>query len=66
MNNNGIHPSDRNVLWESKEHLKRRIEKVIKKYENYECVIFVFHQIAIKSIIDIEDVKPAQIIEYII
>lgn len=64
--NNGIYPSDRNVLWESKEHLKKRIESVIEKYKKYECVIFVFHQIAIKSIIDIEDVKPAQIIEYII
>lgn len=64
VSNNGIHPTDRIVLWESKEHLKNRIESVIKKYKDYECVIFVFHQMAIKSVVDIDEVKPTEIIEY--
>ena len=64
VSNNGIHPTNRIVLWESKEHLKDRIESVIKKYKYYKCIIFVFHQIAIKSVVDIDEVKPAEIIEY--
>ena len=55
VNNNGIHPTDRSVSWESKENLKRRVESVIEKYNNCDCVIFVFHKLAIKSIVDIED-----------
>ena len=64
-NNNGIQQNS-NVLWESKNHLKERIEQVIKKYQDYKCVIFVFHQIAIKSVVNIEKIKPAEIIEYIV
>ena len=64
VSNNGIHPSNRSVSWESRDHLKKRIESVIEKYKNYKCVIFVFHQIAIKSIVNIDEVKPAEIIEY--
>ena len=64
VNNNGIPPTDRCVYWESKDHLKKRIESVIEKYNDYECVIFVFHQIAIQSVVDIEKIKPAEIIEY--
>lgn len=64
VNNNGIHPTDRSVLWESRDHLKERIERVVEKYKDYECVIFVFHQIAIQSVVDIDKIKPAEIIEY--
>lgn len=49
---------------ESKEHLKNRIQSVIEKYKDYDCVIFVFHQLAIKSVIDVDKVKPAEIILY--
>lgn len=64
ISNNGIYPADRNVKWESKEHLKNRIQNVIEKYKNYDCIIFVFHQLAIKAIIDVDKVLPAEIIEY--
>lgn len=65
QNNNGILPNDRKVKWESKEHLKNRVESVIKKYKQYNCIIFVFHQMAIQSITEIEKIKPAEIIEFI-
>ena len=49
-----------------KQHLKERIQSVIDKYNKYDCVIFVFHQLAIKSVVNVEKVKPAEIIEYVI
>ena len=64
--NDGVIPKDREVKWESKEHLRNRIQSVIEKYKNYDCIIFVFHQLAIKSVIDVEKVKPAEIIEFIV
>lgn len=64
ITNNGIKPNDRLVLWESKDHLKNRVMRAIEKYKDYKCIIIVFHKIAIKSIIDIDDIKPAEIIEY--
>ena len=65
IKNNGIPPVDRIVNWESKEHLKKRVQEVIKKYRNYECIIFVFHQMAIQSITGVESISPAEIIEII-
>ena len=65
IKNNGIPPVDRVVNWESKEHLKRRVQDIIKKYSNYECIIFVFHKMAIQSITGIENISPAEIIEVI-
>ena len=50
----------------SKQHLKERIQSVIDKYNKYDCVIFVFHQLAIKSVVNVEKVKTAEIIEYVI
>ena len=64
--NNGIVPQDRNVNWESKENLRNRILHVIEKYKDFDCVIFTFHQMAIQSIVEIEKVKNAEIIEYIV
>ncbi len=67
IKNNGVHPSDKNVDWESKENLKNRVLSVIEKYkDNHECIIFVFHQMAIQSITNKEKVSPAEIVEYII
>ncbi|MBR5369980.1 MAG: histidine phosphatase family protein [Bacilli bacterium] len=62
---NGIRPSDRKVNWESKEELRKRINNVIDKYKKTnKCIIFVFHQTAIQSIIGNIKVKPAEIVEY--
>lgn len=63
--NNGIAPKNRKVKWETKEHLKNRIQSVINKYNDYNCIIFVFHKIAIESITEIQNIEPATIIEYI-
>lgn len=65
IKNNGVPPVDRVVNWESKEHLKKRVQEVINKYNNYECIIFVFHQIAIQSITGIKNISPAEIIEIV-
>ena len=41
--------------------------QIIEKYkDNHECIIFVFHQMAIQSITNKEKVSPAEIVEYII
>lgn len=63
-NNDGIAPVGRQIKWETKEHLRNRIQSVIDKYNNYECVIFVFHKMAIQSITGIKEIAPAEIIEY--
>ncbi len=61
----GVKPADREVNWESKEDLKSRIENVINKYKKTnKCVIFVFHQTAMQSIIGNVKVEPAEIVEY--
>ena len=61
----GIIPIDREVNWESKEELRKRVENVINKYkETNKCVIFVFHQTAMQSIIGNVKVEPAEIVEY--
>ena len=65
MNKDGIHING-SEKWESKQHLKERIQSVIDKYNKYDCVIFVFHQLAIKSVVNVEKVKTAEIIEYVI
>lgn len=64
--NNGIAPLDRVVKWETKQHLKNRIQKVINKYRNYECVIFVFHQLAIQAVTEKEKIEPGEIIEFMV
>lgn len=61
----GVKPSDRIVNWESKEELKQRIENVINKYkERNNCIIFVFHQTAMQSIIGNRKIRPAEIVEF--
>ena len=62
--NNGHHPKERTVKWESTEKLKKRVQSVIDKYQKYDCIIFVFHKMAIESITGIKDTKNAEIIEY--
>ena len=60
-----IDPTNRKVNWESKEEVKERIEKVINKYkQSNKCVIFVFHQTAMQSIIGNGKIEPIQIVEY--
>lgn len=62
---NGVKPIDRNVNWESKEELRNRIEKVINKYKTKnKCVIFVFHQTAMQSVLGDKKIEPAEIVEY--
>ena len=61
----GIRPLDRKVNWESKDELKTRVEKVIEKYKKTnKCVIFVFHQTAMQSILGNTKIEPAEIVEY--
>ena len=60
----GIKPVDREVNWESREELRNRVNRVINKYKNYNCVIFVFHQTAMQSILGNKKIEPAEIVEY--
>ena len=62
---NGIKPSDRDVTWESKEELQKRVFSVINKYKkNNKCVIFVFHQTAMQSVLGNKKIEPAEIVEF--
>ena len=64
LNNKGVRPIDRDVMWESKKEVKIRINSVVNKYKKYKCVIFVFHQIAMQSVLGDNKIKPAEIVEY--
>lgn len=64
--NNGIAPSDKQVKWETKQHLRDRVQTVIDKYKDYKCIIFVFHQMAIQSITEADKIEPAEIVEFIV
>ncbi|SFB04477.1 Broad specificity phosphatase PhoE [Cohnella sp. OV330] len=61
----GVYPSGETKLWESKELLKNRIEKVIHKYLAYEKVIITGHGMAFRTLVgEIGEIPHASIIEY--
>jgi broad specificity phosphatase PhoE len=61
----GIYPLGETKLWESKQSVKNRMEKVIDKYLDYRNVIVTGHGMAFRALIgEVEDIPHASIIEY--
>jgi broad specificity phosphatase PhoE len=62
---NGVYPPGETRLWESKPAMKERVDRVIEKYQDYDCVIVVGHGMAFRTQYDVDDIPHASIIEYI-
>ncbi|WP_151736059.1 histidine phosphatase family protein [Paenibacillus tengchongensis] len=62
--NQGVYPPGETRLWESKEMMKQRLDKVIEKYSNYDYVIIAGHGMAFRTQFEIDEIPHAYIIEY--
>ncbi|MGN7764398.1 hypothetical protein [Paenibacillus sp. 22594] len=63
--NHGIYPPEGTKLWESKEHLKNRMEKVIDKYLGFQKVIITGHGMAFRTLVgEVGEIPHASILEY--
>jgi broad specificity phosphatase PhoE len=62
---NGIYPPGETRIWESKEIMKKRIDGVIDRYLDYDCVIMTGHGMAFRTQVDIKEIKHASIIELV-
>jgi broad specificity phosphatase PhoE len=60
----GIYPTGETRRWESKAAVKERVDRVIKKYSGYSCVIMVGHGMAFRTQVAMEDIPHASILEY--
>lgn len=61
---NGVPPKDEFKVWETVESMKKRIDKVLGKYTNYQRVIVVSHEMLIKTVSCQKQIEYAEIIEY--
>jgi len=63
--NHGVYPPGITKLWESKELLKNRVEKVIDQYLEFKKVIITGHGMAFRTLIgEREEIPHASIIGY--
>ena len=53
--NNGIPPKDREVNWETKDNLEKRVRSVLSKYMDYDKVIVVAHGMVFRTLNDGKD-----------
>lgn len=60
----GVYPVGTCKLWETVEDMRKRMRRVADKYAEYEKVIFVGHGMALRALSYIEEMKPAEIIEF--
>ena len=60
----GVYPEGKTMRWESLESLRSRMRCVADKYANYDQVIFVGHGMAFRTLTYIEQMKPAEIVEF--
>ena len=61
----GEYPEGQQMRWETLEEVRKRMRKVADKYANYDKVIFVGHGMAFRTLTYIEQMKPAEIVEFI-
>ncbi|MGZ9584024.1 histidine phosphatase family protein [Paenibacillus marinisediminis] len=61
---NGIYPTGEIRNWESKEMMKKRVDRVINKYLDYKYVIITGHGMAFRTQVNIEEIPHASIIEF--
>ena len=62
--NKGVYPNSQQMRWETLDEVRKRMQRVVKKYAGYEKVIFVGHSMAFGTLTNIEEMKPAEIIEW--
>lgn len=67
--NKGIHQNKLDIVWESAESVKCRVEKVMDKYKEYDKVILVCHQMIIKILTEgkniiKEEINFGSVVEY--
>ena len=62
--NNGVYPEGQQLRWETLEEIRKRMQGVVEKYSGYEKVIFVGHGMAFRALNGIEQMQPAEIIEW--
>jgi broad specificity phosphatase PhoE len=60
----GAYPTGETKRWESLDHLKTRVENVLRRYTNLEHVIVVCHEMVIWSMTGTRGVTYGQVIEF--
>ena len=59
----GIHPISEPKVWESFDRMKKRMDRVLEKYQTYNQVIVVCHGMVIKTQKNQEKIENGEIIE---
>jgi broad specificity phosphatase PhoE len=62
--NSGVYPNGQQLRWETLDEVRKRMQRVAEKYAGYKKVILVGHSMAFEALTDIEDMQPAEIIEW--
>lgn len=60
----GKHSAEKQECWESFEMMKARMNRTLKKYDNYSKVLVVCHSLIIQSVVGNNSIKNTEIIEY--
>lgn len=64
VNCKGVYPIGTRKLWETVEDMRKRMRRVADKYAEYEKVIIVGHGMALRALAYIEEMQPAEIVEF--
>ena len=62
--NKGVYPKGQQLKWETFEEVRKRMQRVAEKYAGFGKVIFVGHSMAFEALTGIENIKPAEIIDW--
>ena len=62
--NKGVYPKSQQLKWETLDEVRKRMQRVADKYADYEKVILVGHSMTFEALTGINDMKPAEIIEW--
>ena len=64
QSNHGHYPDGETRKWESADHIKDRVDKVLKKYTSYKKVIIACHGMTMQALTDIRHPDNGEIVEY--
>ena len=62
--NKGLYPKGQQMRWETLDQVRKRMQGVAAKYAGYEKVIFVGHSMAFETLTGINEMQPAEILEW--
>ncbi len=62
--NKGLYSKGQQLKWETLEEVRKRMQCVVEKYAGYEKVIFVGHSMAFEALTGINEMQPAEILEW--